>query len=187
MKRIWKILYDWQELCRKGFYKIFRETAIKSSFGECGTSVHIAEQSNIKGNENIFIGNNVSIGPRALLWTTKAKIIIKDKVIIGPWLSIITGNHKIDFVGKYMADVTDDEKDAQDDEDVVIEKDVWIGTNVTILKGVTVTEGCVVGAGCVLTKSTEPYEIYVGVPGRCIGSRFSKDQIEKHNRNLYKE
>ena len=65
-----------------------------------------------------------------------------------------------------MFDVTDDEKDEDDDQDVIIEKDVWIGANVTILKGVTVAEGCVVGAGTVLTKSTHPYGVYVGVPGK---------------------
>ena len=88
-----------------------------------------------------------AIGPRSLLWTTGAKIFIKDKVIVGPGLSIITGDHKIDIVGKYMADVTVDEKDKEDDQDVTIEKDVWIGSNVTILKGVTIAEGCVIGGG----------------------------------------
>lgn len=161
---------------RKVFYKIFRESVIKSSFGSCGKNVHIAEKSDIKGIGNISIGDDVAIGPHALLWTTRANIIIKEKVIIGPRLSIITGNHKINAVGKYMADVTDEEKD----QDVIIEKDVWIGANVTILKGVTVAEGCVIGAGTVLTKSTHPYGIYVGVPGRRVSERFTNEELEDH-------
>ena len=108
------------------------------------------------------------------------QIIIKEKVIIGPRLSIITGDHKIDVIGKYMFDVTDDEKDEDDDQDVIIEKDVWIGANVTILKGVTVAEGSVVGAGTVLTKNTDPYGVYVGVPGKRISERFKNKELEDH-------
>ena len=95
-------------------------------------------------------------------------------------VSIITGDHKINVVGKYMADVTDEEKDDENDQDVIIEKDVWIGANVTILKGVTVAEGCVIGAGTVLTKSTHPYGIYVGVPGRRVSERFTNEELEDH-------
>lgn len=145
--------------------------------------MHIAERSNIKGINNLFIGNNVSIGPHALLWTIRAKICIKDKVIIGPNLSIITGDYKINYVGKYSADVSDEEKDITDDQDVIIDNDVWIGANVTILKGVTVAEGCVL-EGTVLTKSTELYGIYVGVPGKKIGERFTNCELVAHKEKL---
>ena len=86
-----------------------------------------------------------------------------------------------------MFDVTDDEKDEDDDQDVIIEKDVWIGANVTILKGVTVAEGCVVGAGTVLTKSTHPYGVYVGVPGKRISERFKNKELEDHIKILQEE
>lgn len=184
INKIGSLVYRSEEFVRKVFYKIFRESVIKSSFGSCGKNVHIAEKSDIKGIGNISIGDDVAIGPHALLWTTRANIIIKEKVIIGPRLSIITGDHKMNAVGKYMADVTDEEKDEEKDEendqDVIIEKDVWIGANVTILKGVTVAEGCVIGAGTVLTKSTHPYGIYVGVPGRRVSERFTNEELENH-------
>ena len=162
MNKIGYYIYRTEEFVRKVFYKIFRESVIKSSFGNCGKNVHVAEKSDIKGIGNISIGDDVAIGPHALLWTTRAKIIIKEKVVIGPGLSIITGDHKINAIGKYMA------------------KDVWIGANVTILKGVTVAEGCVIGAGTVLTKSTHPYGIYVGVPGRRVSERFTNEELEDH-------
>ncbi len=182
INKIGSLVYKSEEFVRKVFYKILRESVIKSSFGSCGKNVHIAEKSDIKGIGNIRIGDDVVIGPHALLWTTRANIIIKEKVIIGPRLSIITGDHKINVIGKYMADVTDEEKDEDEDQDqdVIIEKDVWIGANVTILKGVTVAEGCVIGAGTVLTKSTHPYGIYVGVPGRRISERFTNEELENH-------
>lgn len=186
MNKIGSYIYRIEEFVRKVFYKIFRESVIKSSFGSCGKNVHIAEKSDIKGIGNISIGDDVAIGPHALLWTTRANIIIKEKVIIGPRLTIITGNHKIDVIGKYISDVTDDEKDEDDDQDVIIEKDVWIGANVTILKGVTVAEGSVVGAGTVLTKNTHPYGVYVGVPGKCISERFENEELKDHI-NILKE
>ena len=186
INKIGSLVYSSEEFVRKVFYKIFRESVIKSSFGSCGKNVHIAEKSDIKGIGNISIGDDVAIGPHALLWTTRANIIIKEKVIIGPRLTIITGNHKIDVIGKYISDVTDDEKDEDDDQDVIIEKDVWIGANVTILKGVTVAEGSVVGAGTVLTKNTHPYGVYVGVPGRRVSERFENEELKDHI-NILKE
>lgn len=44
--------------------------------------------------------------------------------------------------------------------------DVWTGANVTITGGVTIAEGCVIGAGAVVTRDTQPYGVYLGVPAR---------------------
>lgn len=54
---------------------------------------------------------------------------------------------------------------------IIIEDDVWIGAVVKVLDGVTIAQGCVIGANSVVTKSTEPYGIYVGIPARKIKSR----------------
>lgn len=54
---------------------------------------------------------------------------------------------------------------------IVIEDDVWIGAGVKILDGVTIAKGCVIGANAVVTRSTEAYGIYVGVPAQKIKSR----------------
>ena len=51
---------------------------------------------------------------------------------------------------------------------IIIEDDVWIGAGVRILDGVTIARGCVIGAGSVVTKSTEEFGVYVGVPARLI-------------------
>lgn len=34
--------------------------------------------------------------------------------------------------------------------------------------------------GCVITKSTHPYGIYVGVPGRRVSERFTNEELENH-------
>ena len=51
---------------------------------------------------------------------------------------------------------------------IVIEDDVWIGSGVKILDGVVIGKGCVIGANAVVTKSTESYGVYVGVPAHKI-------------------
>lgn len=51
---------------------------------------------------------------------------------------------------------------------VTIEDEVWLGAGVIILPGVTVRHHCVIGAGCVVTKSTEPYGVYAGIPAKRI-------------------
>lgn len=52
---------------------------------------------------------------------------------------------------------------------IIIDDESWIGANVTILPGVTISRFCVVGAGAVVTKSTEEFGIYAGVPAAKIG------------------
>jgi len=61
---------------------------------------------------------------------------------------------------------------------VQIGNDVWIGNNVTILDGITIGDGAIVGLGSVVTKDVDPYSINVGVPCKCIGQRFEKEEVE---------
>ena len=58
-----------------------------------------------------------------------------------------------------------------------IGNDVWIGDEVTIIGGVSIADGTVIGAGAVVTKDTDPYGIYVGVPAKKIGTRFTEEEI----------
>ena len=54
---------------------------------------------------------------------------------------------------------------------------MWIAANVCVMRGVTISDGAVVGAGAVVTHDVGPYEIWVGVPARKIGQRFSDEMI----------
>ena len=102
-----------------------------------------------------------------------------------PHVFIITGNHQINQVGKYICDVQ--KKTEKCDADVIIEDDVWIGAGTIILKGVTIGEGSVIGAGSVVTKSTKPYSVNAGNPCRLIKMRFSEEEIQQHEQVLYGE
>lgn len=155
---------------------------LKSACGSCEKGVTIGKQCTISGIKNIKIGKNSSIGGRALILCTRAKLIIGNYVMIGPQVTIITGDHKINAIGKYMADVSDSEKDPENDLPVVIEDDVWIGANSTILKGVTIGEGSVIAAGSVVTKNVTAYTVVGGVPAKIIKNRFTDEELKMHKK-----
>ncbi|WP_367143848.1 CatB-related O-acetyltransferase [Bdellovibrio bacteriovorus] len=61
---------------------------------------------------------------------------------------------------------------------VSIGNDVWIGEKVVIKSGVTIGTGAIIGAGSVVTKDVPPYEIWGGVPAKCIRQRFPAELAE---------
>jgi maltose O-acetyltransferase len=110
----------------------------------------------------IHVGNDVNLGMRPTISATRSTIRIGSKVIFGPEVTIRSGNHRADLVGRFIYDVTEAEKRPEDDKDVIIEDDVWVGTRAIILHGVTIRRGAIVGAGAVVTKSVPPYAIVGG-------------------------
>jgi acetyltransferase-like isoleucine patch superfamily enzyme len=109
-----------------------------------GKNTGIAAQCQLNAAGGICIGNNVLIGPAAILWSQShswenAEILIRDQ----GWKR----------------------------KPIVIGDDVWIGAGAIVLPGVELAEGTVVAAGAVVTKSTEPYTLVAGVPARLIGRR----------------
>ena len=152
----------------------------------CGRGVYLRPMSSdIKGIENRSVGDGTSIPKGSTIYCADAPLTIGRKVIFGPRPTIITGDHRIDIIGKYIIDVTVDEKLPENDLPVVIEDDVWCGANVTILKGVTIGRGSVVAAGAVVTKSFPPYSIIGGVPAKLLKMRFTEEQIKENDRLLY--
>ena len=157
----------------------------KRGMRHCGRGVYIRPMSSdIKGLENLSVDDGTSIPKGSTIYCTEAPLTIGKKVIFGPHPTIITGDHRIDIIGKYIIDVTVDEKLPENDALVVIEDDVWCGANVTILKGVTIGRGSVVAAGAVVTQSFPPYSIIGGVPARLLKRRFTEAQAEEHERML---
>ena len=151
----------------------------KKSMISCGKNVKLKPKSSIYyGLENLTIGNDVRIPRYAHIFCTDARLTIGNKVIFGPSPTIVTGNHPIDVLGKFIFDSL--VKFPENDKEVIIEDDVWVGANVTILMGVIIGRGSVVAAGAVVSKSCPPYSIIGGIPAKVLKYRFSIDEIIKH-------
>lgn len=158
----------------------------KRGMKQCGKNVYIRPMSSdIKGLENLSIGEGSSIPKGSTIYCTKAPLTIGRKVIFGPKPTIITGDHRIDIIGKHIIDISDNEKLPANDLPVKIEDGCWIGANVTILKGVTIGRGSIVAAGAVVTRSCPPYSIIGGCPAKVIKHRFTIDEILQHEASLY--
>ena len=108
----------------------------------------------------IVIGEDVYIGPGAIFNASESGIVIGNKVMFGPRVTIMGGDHNFKVVGRYMYDVKDKEPD--NDKPVIISDDVWVGTGVIILKGVKVGVGAVIAAGSLVNKDVTPYSIVGG-------------------------
>jgi len=84
------------ELTTMKYYKV--------SFKSCGKDLRIAKGVIIEGLSNIEMGDNVYIGPGSIIYSTEASLTIGDNFLAGPRLTIITGDHKFDVVGKTIAE-----------------------------------------------------------------------------------
>lgn len=167
------------------FYKRYFGGLKRERFGYIADSVIITPP--ISGYlNNVYIYDQVGIGPNANLSTPSAKIIIRGNCAIAENLTIHTGNHARS-VGKFVTDITKENKPKGYDKDVIIERDVWIGSNVTILAGVRVGRGATIAAGAVVNKDVPPYSIVGGVPAKVIKIYWTKEQILEHEKNLYPE
>lgn len=108
--------------------------------------------------------------------------------MIAPNVTIYTGDHATNVIGKHIIDVTDADKDklnGEFDKDVIIGEGAWIGTRAVILKGVRIGKGAVIGAGAIVTKDVPDYHIYVGSPlAYKLYPRFTPEDMAEHVRLL---
>lgn len=170
---------------KKFIWRYIQKKRLKKleSFGDY---VSIPRNCHFQG--HIKCGSHVSFGEGGYFVSTMAKIIIHDYVIFGPNVTIYTGDHPTNVVGKHISEITDQDKISMVrggyDADVIIESGCWIGTRAIILKGVTIGRGSIIGAGAVVTKDVPPYSVYVGVPQQRCLARFTEDEIQEHERIL---
>lgn len=120
-------------------------------------------EKNAHFNPHVTVGKRSSLGVDSEL---DGPVTIGENVMMGPEAVILTRNHRHDDTTRPMI-----VQGYEPYQPVVIEDDVWIGRRVTILPGVTIAKGCIIAAGAVVTKSTEPYSVYGGVPAKKIAQR----------------
>lgn len=168
------------------FYSI--EELNDIGFNSIGTNVLISRKASIYGAENISIGSNVRIDDFCVL---SGKINIGNYVHIASNCLLFAGNSGIDlkdFVGISSRSAVYAESDDYsgialsnpmvpsqyrkiEGKQVVFEKHALVGTGSTILPGVILGEGVSVGSMSLVTKSLDPWGIYVGIPCKLIKER----------------
>jgi acetyltransferase-like isoleucine patch superfamily enzyme len=136
---------------------------IKERFGYLGKNINLQKGIQLVGIENIYVDNNSGIGRNCYIFANE-KVIIGKNVLIAPEVILHTSNHKMDRSSPII-------EQGFVSRPIIIEDDVWIAARATILSGVKLARGTVVAAGSVVTKDTEQFGIYGGIPARKIGER----------------
>jgi acetyltransferase-like isoleucine patch superfamily enzyme len=160
------------------------ERYFRRRLGACGERV-ILSMSGSYTWPNISLGNDVHVGTRSILWATKSRIVIGDKVVMGPEVMMFGGDHHTGLKARFIYDIGEHEVFPGDDQDIVLDGDNWVGARAILLKGVRVGRGTVIAAAAVVTKSLPPYCIAGGNPARALRLRGSVDEILAHERELY--
>lgn len=168
----------------------------KSILKRVGEDVFIAATAVIRRPHLVSVGSHVAIDHGVYI-TTQADIgdythlspyitVIggeKSKLIVGDFCTIAVGTRIIagsdSFLGHGFTSVTVPEKyrDNVQFSTVNLERFSGIGTNVVIMPGVTIAEGSVIGANALVTKSTEPWTIYMGSPAKAVKIRPREKMI----------
>ena len=170
----------------------------------CGVDTFISQNVEIRRPHLVSVGSHSAIDS-GFYCTVSAEI--GDYVHIGPYVTATGGSGGIlkmsqftnlaagsrvicvsdEFRGYGLigppTTLPDDFKDRQINAPVVFERFANVGANAIIMPGVILAEGCVIGAGALVTRSTEPWKIYVGHPARPIRSR-PKERILGFARDL---
>jgi acetyltransferase-like isoleucine patch superfamily enzyme len=108
--------------------------------------------------KNLKIGAGSVIGPHAS-FCLDASITLGENVSIGPRVMLYTATHLIGGPSRRMQFNTEARP-------IVIEDGAWIALGALILPGVRVGRGAIVGAGAVVSEDVPPNVLVVGNPAR---------------------
>jgi galactoside O-acetyltransferase len=133
----------------------------------------------------VAMGRNVSLAVFSNLAGGRGGIEMQDFSVLAYGCQIIAQSD--DYSGKTMTNPTIPAPYKKEIvAPVVIGRHCIIGTNTVVMPGVHIGEGTSVGAMSLVTKSTEEWSIYVGVPARRLKAR-SRDLLALEKQYLASE
>jgi dTDP-4-amino-4,6-dideoxy-D-glucose acyltransferase len=166
-----------------------------SKLAACGEDVFVSANAEIRRPHLVSLGSHIAIDS-GFYCTTAA--ILGDYIHIGPYVTIIGGAAarltmagfntvgagcrilcaSDEFLGAGLVGMSPSElRDNIYVAPVLFEPFASAGTNVVIHPGITLAQGCVIGSCSLVTKSTEPWTIYRGVPARAWKERPRKKML----------
>ena len=160
-----EILYDYNHTRPSESQK--REQILKNLLAEIGENCYIEPPLHANWGKYTHFGNNVYANFNLTL-VDDTDIFVGDNVMIGPNVIIATAGHPVDPPLR--------EKVAQFNIPVRIGKNVWIGAGAIVLPGVTIGDHSVIGAGSVVTKDIPPNVVAVGNPCRVLREINDRDK-----------
>ncbi len=116
------------------------------------------------------VGRRTHIAPRVIV-TGGGDFIIEDYCGIATGSNIITATEVLQDGNRCCGPMMRPEQRVVHRGKVVIKKDGFVSANVTVLPDVTIETGSVAGANVTITKSTEPWGIYVGAKAHRLTGR----------------
>jgi acetyltransferase-like isoleucine patch superfamily enzyme len=161
-----------------------------------GDDVFISHNVEIRRPHLIDLGSHIAIDT-GFYCTVGARI--GDYIHIGPYVTVIGGAKGVlemesfntigagsrvlcasdGFLGDGLVGMSPPEyRDNVIFAPVILKMFASIGTNVVIHPGVTLAEGSVVGSCSLVTKDTEPWTIYYGIPAHPVKARPREKMIE---------
>ena len=136
-----------------------------------GSNVRIDDFCLLSG--NIRLGNYVHIAVGSLLFAGSEGITMEDYTGLASRCAIYARSD--DYSGEHMTNqVVPAQYTGVSGAPVHLGKHCILGTGCTVLPGVTLAEGCSVGAMSLITRSTEPWGIYIGIPAHRVKERSRK-------------
>jgi acetyltransferase-like isoleucine patch superfamily enzyme len=152
------------EIRRPHLVTVGKHTAIDTGFylttqAEIGDYIHIAPYITCIGGE-------------------KGKLIMEDFTTIAAGTRLICSSDHHLGEGLIGPTIPDEYRDNVTYGNITLKRFASIGTNCVVMPGVTMAEGSVLGACSFLTKNTEPWTIYVGVPAKPVKIRPKEKMIE---------
>lgn len=144
-----------------GFFNAFRVWCLKGVLS-IGNGNKVQKGVYVGNGKGITIGNHCQINEAVRL----DNVSIGDNVMIARETVILGKTHEASDVTIPMTNQGNRQVDK-----TVVENDVWLGLRSIVMPGLTIATGTIVGSASVVTKSTDAYSIYGGVPAKFIKKR----------------
>jgi len=136
---------------RRGLLRLFGATI--------GKDVRIRPSVLVEQPWNLTIGDNSSIGDRAIIYCL-GKVTLGNNVSLSQMVHLCAGTH--DYTKSDLPLLRPP---------IVIEDEVWLAADVFVSANVRIGRGSVVGARSSVFKDLPPWKVYAGTPARPIKDR----------------
>jgi galactoside O-acetyltransferase len=182
---VWHIFYLWR---RTNLAFLTEASLIALGFNRLGVNVKISDKASIYNPELMQIGDHTRIDDFCVI---SGKVTLGRNVNVAIFCNIGGGELGVtledfcglaygchvftqsdDYSGRTLTNPTVPDKYKHETKaSVLIKRHSIVGTCSLIMPGVTLEEGSSIGAMSMVTKSTEPWSVYFGIPAKRLKAR----------------